>query len=209
MKSWTFIIIIVLSLGTLFGFSQLRPLKRIEYPVYIFPTVIPVSYKSYKLTPSPVITSLPEPTPIIFTAQKDTVFRIKHTPSFEILIPKGAELESEYGMAKVTFNNGLKIIVCDGCQNFVPNCGGLSDGNPQEGGCVNKPIDIGEYKMTMHYRDGDLGKIQGYTDYPSNFEVYSDKFGKIEVTVQIRTDDYRLLTESDKSALLPILRSIK
>lgn len=154
----------------------------------------------------------PDATSAAGLAQTAFVHTSKTKPdvSYSVLIPKDAryEIADSGDLVTIRLKRGLTITTCTVCQMFVQGCNGNSDGSPEEGGCRQEPVDIGDrFMLDKHYQLSDQNMILGYT---SGDRIRgTNAYGTFPVHVRVVADDFRELTDQDKKSLLPILNSIQ
>ena len=160
---------------------------------------------------SDVLTSVPEPknspiiSPEVQIAIRDTEYQSTSSfpPLFSVTIPEGAKYHQGREALTIESNSGLTVTVCSTCQLFIPGCGGLADGNPNEGGCTIKQVSLGEgIDIGMHYQQTEPNQILGYFDNYKNSDGHN-------ISVRVTTNDFRNLTEINKLFLYKIIGSLK
>ena len=149
--------------------------------------------------------NIPKPTPEILIAQKNIYYNStsKYPPLFSVIIPKGAKYHQDGELLEINLENGLSVTICSTCQLFIPNCGGLSDGDVQEGGCAITQVNLGPgVTIGSHYLISDPKKILGsYNNYNNGNNEH--------IGVRVLTNNMRKLTINDKAKLYTIISSLK
>jgi hypothetical protein len=167
----------------------------------------------YATTPTPPLpTAAPEATSAGGIADRSFAHTAKTAPSlgYTVTIPKDSryEIGDQGDLVTIRLDQGLTITTCTACQMFIEGCNGLSDGNPEQGGCRIEPEDVGEgIILQKHYQLSDQSQILGY----SGGTVFggTNATGRFTIAVRVVTDKFRSLTKADKAILLPILKSIQ
>jgi hypothetical protein len=127
----------------------------------------------------------------------------EYPPLFSVVIPKGTTYYQDGEPLTINTNSGLTITICTTCQLFVPNCGGLSDGNESQGGCAISDLQLGpNVKIGAHFRSKEPTTILGY------FDNYKNSKGNY-VSVNVISNDNRKLNDEDKKILFDLLTSLK
>lgn len=168
--------------------------------------VSPISPPVTALNISPSFkTATPHPTLVVLIASQNIIYRStsNYPPLFSVMIPKGAKYYQDVEPLEIQFGNGLSVTICSTCQLFIPDCGGLSDGNVVEGGCAITPVTLGRgIIIGSHYQVSEPDKILGF------YDNYKNSQGET-ISVRATTGNFRKLTGSDKSILYSLISSLK
>jgi hypothetical protein len=161
------------------------------------------------VTVSPTIPIKPRflsnPTPVTKVASEDIFYTSTSTllPLFSVLIPKDAEYIQDVEPLTIKTKSGLSIVLCTTCQMFILGCGGLTDGNVEEGGCAIDQVQLsGNLTIGSHYHPSEPEKILG------SYVNYKNSAGDT-VSIRVTTKDNRRLTPNDREVLARIISSLK
>ncbi|MFC1722307.1 hypothetical protein ACFL0C_01520 [Patescibacteria group bacterium] len=155
-------------------------------------------------TPYTDIEPVKKEKPKSILATKNTLIAsdINFVPLFSVVVPNGTHYYEYYGSVNIETDSGLTVVLCTTCQLFVPNCGGLSDGNEEEGGCAIQTVPVGnDLTIGKYYRSIQPNVIYGY------YDNYTNSNGDY-VGVRVTSSNNRTLTLEDQDILNTIIKSI-
>jgi hypothetical protein len=163
------------------------------------------NYKQNSDTGQTAVNNLEEKNISWLTAEQDVKYQSQSelSPSFSVTIPRGVSYYQQNEPLHLKTQTGLNITVCSTCQLFIPGCGGLTDGNPEEGGCAIEEVDLGSnLTLEKHYQTAKPQEILGY------FQNLKNSEGDV-VSVRITSEDNRALSEQEKEIVERIMASLE